>query len=417
MDRGKRRVVITGLGTINPIGLNVPAYWENLTAGKSGARLTRNIDLGEYEVKIAAEVDLPDVGHLFKNKRLIKRIDRFAIFAHVAACEALDNSGLEVTEQNATRIGALIGTGDAGLSMQEEHIQRMLDKGMNRVSSYYVSSHIPNTAPALFAVERGLQGPNFSCNSACATSNHAIGTAADLIRNGAADVMFAGGAEAVITRMSIAGFGNIGALSIRNSDPTTASRPFDRDRDGFLMGEGSGVVCLEELEHAKARGAKIYAELTGAGFTCDAFDLVAPHPDGTGACRAMEFAIRAAGLKPEQIDLVNAHGTSTQQGDLAESRAIGAVFGEHVKDLLVNSTKSMTGHLIGAAGGVEIIAAMLAFERNIVHATINQFERDPEINLNVVANTAIERRVNHVLSNSFGFGGQNATIVVSRFVD
>ncbi|MGE0432876.1 MAG: beta-ketoacyl-ACP synthase II [Planctomycetota bacterium] len=415
MDRGNRRVVITGLGTVNPIGLNVPQFWDNLIAGKSGARVAKNIDLSDYEVKIAAEVDLPDVSHLFKNKRLVKRIDRFAIFAHVAACEALENSGIEITEENCTRIGALIGTGDAGLSMQEEHIQRMLEKGMNRVSSYYVSSHIPNTAPALFAVERNLQGPNFSCNSACATSNHAIGTAGDLVRTGAADVMFAGGAEAVITRMSIAGFGNIGALSMRNDDPTTASRPFDKQRDGFVMGEGSGVVCLEELEHAKARGAKIYAELTGAGFTCDAFDLVAPHPDGIGARRAMEHAIRSAGLQPAQVGLVNAHGTSTRQGDLAENHAIHAVFGEHAKDLLVHSTKSMTGHLIGAAGGVEIIASILAFERNIVHATINQFERDEEITLNVVANEPVETRVDHILSNSFGFGGQNATVVISRF--
>jgi len=411
-----RRVVITGLGTVNPIGSTVPAYWDALTQGKSGGRTITNFDPEDYHVQIAAEVDLDEqqVSDAFRNRRFMKRLDRFAIFAHVAAVEALNDSGLDV-DAAPHRYGALVGTGDAGLSMQEQHIQRMLERGMNRVSSYYVPSHIPNMGAGLFAVERNLQGPNFSVNSACATSNHAIGMAYELIRAGAADAMFAGGAEAVITKMSIAGFGNIDALSSRNEEPQRASRPFDKDRDGFLMGEGAGIVCLEDYEHAKARGAKIYGEVTGYGFTCDAHDLVAPHPDGRSTVTAMNIAIEMAKLRPEQIDLYNAHGTSTQQGDQAESVAIRKVFGDHVKQLMVHSTKSMTGHLIGAAGGVELIAALLAFDRGVVHPSINIDELDPQLaDLNVVANEAREAKVDHVLSNGFGFGGQNAALVVSR---
>jgi 3-oxoacyl-[acyl-carrier-protein] synthase II len=274
---------------------------------------------------------------------------------------------------------------------------------------------IPNTASAYFANEFNLQGPNFSINSACATSNHSIGMASLLIRMGFADVMFAGGAEAVVNVPGFAGFGVIRALSERNDSPQTASRPFDRDRDGFVLAEGAGVLCLEELDHAKKRGARIYAELTGFGMSCDAHDLVSPHPEGRGAITAMKSCLASARLNTDQIDLINAHGTSTPLGDLSESKSIGVVFGEQKTQPLVHSTKSMTGHLIGAAGGVEAIAAIMAIEKGIVHPTINQFEKDPAILLNVVRNTPVEATVRHVLSNSFGFGGQNATIILSKY--
>jgi 3-oxoacyl-[acyl-carrier-protein] synthase II len=412
---GLRRVVITGLGTINPIGRDVPAFWDALTEGRSGTRPITHFDVGDYDVRIAAEVDLPDnVAEYFSNRKYAKRFDRYAVFAHLAASQALADSGLDAKAE-PQRIGAIIGTGDAGLETQENQIERMLQRGMNRVSSYYVTSHIPNMGPALFALEHGLQGPNFAVSSACATSNHAIGTAADMIRLGRADVMFAGGAEAVITRMSIAGFGNIMALSERNDDPATASRPFDKDRDGFVIGEGSGIVCLEELGHAKARGAKIYAEVRGFGASCDAHDLVATEPEGRGAVAAMRQALDEARLNADDIGLINAHGTSTPVGDLAESRAIEAVFGPRGGNAVVHSTKSMTGHLIGAAGGTELVAALMATERGVIHPTINQFERDPEITITIVENEPMERRVDHILSNSFGFGGQNAALVVSRY--
>ncbi|MBN1898444.1 MAG: beta-ketoacyl-ACP synthase II [Spirochaetes bacterium] len=415
-DPYRTRVVITGMGTINPLGNNVKEFWENLEAGKSGIRLAQHTPLDNYYIKIGAEVDFPDLSEYFPKKYFLKRLDRFIIFGHVAAAQAFKDSGLE-TERSPRRFGALIGTGDAGVGIQVENIKNVFDHGMDSVSPYYVVGCIPNTASGYFAKEFNLQGPNFSVNSACATSNHAIGLASMMIKMGMADAMFAGGSEAVVNIMGFAGFGVIGALSQRNDSPQTASRPFDKDRDGFILGEGAGVICLEELEHAKKRGAHIYGELKGFGFSCDAHDLVAPHPEGRGACSAMELALENASLNKEQIDLINAHGTSTPLGDLSESRAICRVFKDNFKDIKVHSTKSMIGHLVGAAGGVEAVAAIMALKKDIIHPTINQFEQDPEILINVVKNKPVQAKVHHILSNSFGFGGQNASIIISRFKD
>ncbi len=414
-DPYNTRIVITGIGTINPIAQNVKEFWNNLTAGKSGVRLAKHTDLNNYNIKIGAEIDLPDdLSEYFKRKYLTRRLDRYIIFAQIAATQALKDSGID-TEKEPHRKGALIGTGDAGVGIQYENIGNVINNGLDSISPFYVVGCIPNTASAYFAKEFNLQGPNFSINSACATSNHAIGTSAMMIKMNMADVMVTGGAEAVVNEMGFAGFGVIGALSERNDSPETASRPFDKDRDGFVLGEGSGVIVLEELEHAKKRGAHIYGELKGYGFSCDAYDLVTPHPDGRGARGAMEIAIQDAKLNKSDIDLINAHGTSTPLGDLSESNAIEKVFGDKTNEILVHSTKSMIGHLVGAAGGTEIIAALLAFEKGVIHPTINQFEQDPDIHLNVIRNKPIEKDVDNILSNSFGFGGQNASIVISRF--
>ncbi|MEW6516008.1 MAG: beta-ketoacyl-ACP synthase II [candidate division FCPU426 bacterium] len=408
------RVVITGLGTVNPLGHTIGEFWENLTAGRSGIRLARHTDLDGFPVRIGGEVDLPDLAPYFLHPKMIRRLDRFIVFSQIAGAQALRDSGLEVARA-PRRFGAVIGTGDAGVGVQFANVSTVLQKGMESVSPFYVVGTIPNTAAGYLATEYGLQGPNFTVNSACASSNHALGLAAMMIKLGEADAMLAGGAEAVVNTMGFAGFGVIRALSERNDSPETASRPFDKDRDGFVLGEGAGVLCLEELEHARRRGARIYGELSGWGFTCDAHDLVAPHPEGRGAVEAMNLALESARLEPGDIDLINAHGTSTPLGDLSESRAIGKVFREHTPDIPVHSTKSMIGHLVGAGGGVEAIAGLLAVDKGIIHPTINQFEQDPEIHLHVVRNQAREAEVGHFLSNSFGFGGQNASVVISKF--
>ena len=408
------RVVITGLGTINPIGNNVKEFWDNLIIGKSGVRLAQHTDLSNFHIKIGAEVDLPDLTEYFPKKYLTKKLDRFIILAHVAAVQAFKDSGLD-TSQEPQKYGVLIGTGDAGVGLQFKNISDVISMGMETVSPFYVVGVIPNTPSGYFAKEYNFQGPNFSVNSACATSNHAIGLSSLMIKMGMADAIITGGAEAVVNTMGFAGFGKIGALSERNDSPETASRPYDKNRDGFILGEGAGILCLEELEHAKKRGAHIYGELKGFGFSCDAYDLVAPHPEGKGAFAAVEDALKNAQLNKEDIDLINAHGTSTPLGDLAESKVICKVFGEHTSKIPVQSTKSMIGHLVGAAGGTEAIAAILALEKGIVHPTINQFEQDPEIKINVVKNKAIELKVNNILSNSFGFGGQNSVIIISRY--
>jgi len=415
-DSDTTRIVITGMGTINPIGYNVEEFWENLVAGKSGIRRIQNVDLSDFSVKIGGEVDYPDLSEYFP-KRMLSRLGRFIIFGHVAATQAVKDAGfsLEDLQKEPGRHGAIIGTGDAGNGLHYEMFRQIQDYGMDSVSPFYAVGAIPNTPPAYFAKEHNFQGPNFSVNSACATSNHAIGAAALVIKAGLADVMITGGTESVLNAAGFSGFGVINALSRRNDSPQTASRPFDKDRDGFVMGEGSGILCLEELEHARKRKARIHAELKGFGFSCDAYDLVAPHPDGIGAKMAMENALITAKLNKEDIDLINAHATSTPLGDLMESRAIRSFFGDLADKIPVHSTKSMIGHLIGGAGGVEAIAAVLTIQKGIIHPSINVFERDPRIDLNIVANKPMEKRVQHVLSNSFGFGGQNAAIIISKF--
>ena len=410
------RVVITGMGTINPIANNVNEFWDNLIEGKSGIRLVKHTDLNDFSVQIGGEVDYPDLSEYF-SKKMLRRLDRFIIFGHVAATRAFKDAGLEPVDiEKAPHLyGAIIGTGDAGSGLHYRMFQQIQEVGMDHASPFYVIGVIPNMPPAYFSKENNFQGPNFSVNSACATSNHAIGTAASMIKMGLAEVMLAGGTEAVLNVAGFSGFGVIRALSTRNDSPETASRPFDKDRDGFVLGEGAGIICLEELEHAKNRGARIYAELKGFGFSCDAHDLVAPQPEGRGAVIAMNSALERAALNKESIDLINAHGTSTILGDIAESKAVNKVFGDYTSSIIVQSTKSMIGHLIGAAGGVEAIASILAIEKGVIHPSINIFEQDPQINLNIAADGPIEKKVRHVLSNSFGFGGQNASIILSEF--
>ena len=407
------RIVMTGIGTINPLGHDVNEFWESLIAGKSGVRLMRNVDVGDYPVRIAGEVDLPDVSPYFPVKKMAKRLDRYIILAHIAATQALRDSGLDV-DAAPHRYGALIGTGDGGIEAHNINVEKIVTRGMQSTVPFFIINTIPNTGSGFFAQTWNLQGPSFSVNSACASSNHAFGTAAMMIKMGMADAMFVGGAEAAVNKSGISAFGNIYALSERNDSPQTASRPFDVDRDGFVLGEGAGIVCLEELEHAKKRGAHVYCELKGFGFSCDAHDLVAPHPEGRGAAQAMNICLDMAGINPEEIDLINAHATSTPIGDPTEYYAAKSVFGEYADRVPVHSTKSLTGHTLGAAGGVEAIAAILAIERGIVHPSLNVFNQDPVINFDIVKETK-EIKVRNVLSNGFGFGGQNAAVVLSRF--
>jgi len=412
------RVVITGMGTINPLANTINEFWDNLIEGKSGIRLVKHTDLSDFSVQIGGEVDYPDLSEYFPQK-MLRRLDRFIIFGHVAATRAFKDAGLEPIDiEKAPHLyGTIIGTGDAGSGLHYRMFQQIQEVGMDHASPFYVIGVIPNMPPAYFSKENNFQGPNFSVNSACATSNHAIGTAASMIKMGLAEVMLAGGTEAVLNVAGFSGFGVIRALSTRNDSPETASRPFDKDRDGFVLGEGSGIICLEELEHAKNRGARIYAELKGFGFSCDAHDLVAPQPEGRGAVIAMNSALESASLNKESIDLINAHGTSTMLGDIAESKAINKVFGDYTSSIIVHSTKSMIGHLIGAAGGVEAIASILAIEKGVIHPSVNIFKQDLQINLNIAADGPVEKKVRHILSNSFGFGGQNASIVLSEFID
>ena len=335
-----------------------------------------------------------------------------------AGYEAIKSSGLaDKVNDNPFRYGALIATGIAGLKSMMENCKQMFNKGLSSTSPFWITNVIPNSASALLTQEYNLQGPSFSTASACASSNHAFGIAINIIKSGVSDAILTGGSESISNRIGISAFGNIFALSKRVDDPTRASRPFDKDRDGFVIGEGSGVLCLEDLEHAKARGAKIYCEITGFGFTTDAYDLVAPHPEARGSSKAMEMAIENAKLNKEDIDLINCHGTSTPMGDFIEALAIHKVFGENAKNIPVHSSKSMIGHLIGASGAAEAIADIQTFEKGIIHPSINVVEQDTRIKLNVVKEAHEQKNVNHILSNSFGFGGHNACVVFSRFKD
>lgn len=407
------RVVITGLGAITPIGNTVAEYWDNLIRGKSGVRRISTFSTDDYSVQIAGEIDLPDVGLYFKDRKMARRLDRYVVLAQIAGTQAIRDSGLEV-DKAPHRYGALIATGDGGIGAHFINAKRIVQDGMQATSPFFVMC-IPNTASGYLAMEWNLQGPGFSVNSACASANHGFAVASVMIKAGLADAIFTGGSEAPIYPNALAAFGNIMALSERNDSPQTASRPFDRERDGFVLSEGAGVLCLEELEHARRRGARIYAELTGCGLATDAHDLVAPHPDARGSTQAIQNALDAAGLNPGEVDLINCHATSTPLGDLSESRAIERAFKELAAKTPVHSTKSMTGHPMGAASAIEAIAAILAIQKGVIHPTINQFEQDPKIGLNVVRNRPMEAKVDHVLSNGFGFGGHNASVIISRF--
>lgn len=411
----KRRVVVTGLGVISPVGNDVSTFWESLKTGKSGvARITR-FDATDYPCQIAAEVkDFNPEEYI--DRKEARRMDRFAQFAVSAAKMAMQDSKLEITEANAERVGVYVGSGIGGLETLMEQHQTLLEKGPRRVSPFFIPMMIGDIASGQISIFLGAKGPNSSPISACATGTNAIGDAFKIIERGAADVMICGGAEATVLPLAVAGFSSAKALATSFNDaPEKASRPFDRDRDGFVMGEGAGVIVLEELEHALQRGARIYGEIIGYGMSGDAYHITQPAPEGEGAARAMREAILDAGIHPEDVDYINAHGTSTDYNDKFETLAIKKVFGDHAYKLAVSSTKSMTGHLLGAAGGVEAVACMKALEEQILPPTINQDNPDPECDLDYVPNQARKAKVDIVMSNSFGFGGHNASIIFRKY--
>ena len=409
-----RRVVATGLGVVAPNGIGVEAFWESLVNGVSGIDHITRFDASRHDTKIAAEVKGFDP-LLYMEKKEVKKMDRFIHYALAGAIMAVDDAQLTVKDNERSRIGVLIGTGMGGIPGLEETHKTLLEKGPDRISPFFIPSIITNLAAGHIAIRFGLRGPNSCVSTACASGNHAIGESFELIRRGMADVMFAGGTEAVISPLTIGGFGAMKALSTRNDAPQRASRPFDKGRDGFVMGEGAGTLILEELDHALQRGARIYAELKGYGMSADAFHMTAPEPEGSGAMASMLLALEAAGLHPEEVDYINAHGTSTQAGDASETKAIKKVFGDHAYRLAVSSIKSMTGHLLGAAGGVESVATVLTLHHGVIPPTINYDEPDPECDLDYVANKARQTKVRVAINNSFGFGGTNATLVFKRY--
>jgi 3-oxoacyl-[acyl-carrier-protein] synthase II len=408
-----RRVVVTGVGVVSPLGTGNRKNWESVTTGVSGIdRLTR-FDATDFPVQIAGEVKDFNPED-FIEKKEIKKMDLFIQYALGAAHFAMEDSGFQVTEENADRVGVLVGAGLGGLPTIEKYHQALQEGGYRKISPFFIPMLITNLAPGHISIKYGAKGPNVSSVSACATGTHSIGDAYQIIRRGDADAMIAGGTESTITPLAVGGFAVMRALSTRNDDPKGASRPFEKNRDGFVLAEGAGIVILEEFEAAKKRGAKIYAEVVGYGLTGDAYHLTAPSPEGEGAARCMKMAIDAAGVNPDKIELINAHGTSTPMNDLYETMAIRKVFGNHAGKLMVTSTKSMTGHMLGAAGGVEAVFTLMTMDTGIVTPTINYHEPDPECDLDYVPNTAREARVTHALSNSFGFGGTNATLLFRK---
>jgi len=409
----RRRVVVTGLGIISPIGNSVAEAWSNVLAGKSGIARINRFDPSRLASQIAGEVKNFDVGAYLSPKEA-RRMDRFIHFGIAAGIQALKDSGLQVTEDNAPRVGVNIGSGIGGLPGIEETHDDLLKGGPRKISPFFIPSTIINMISGNFSIMHGLKGPNLAMVTACTTSAHCIGESGRLIEYGDCDVMVAGGAEAAITELTVGGFSSARALSTRNDDPATASRPWDKDRDGFVLAEGAGVLVLEELEHAKRRGARIYAELAGYGMSGDAYHMTAPQESGEGAARCMENALRNAGLNRQDIDYINAHGTSTPLGDLAETVAVKLCFGDHAKKLAVSSTKSMTGHLLGAAGGVEALFSVLAIRDQVAPPTANLFSQDPACDLDYVPNAARPMPVRAALSNSFGFGGTNGTLIFRR---
>lgn len=409
------RVVITGMGVVSPLGIDTQTFWDGLTAGKSGIGPVTHFDPTDYPSRIAGEVNNFDPLD-FMEKKEARRMDRFVQFAVAAAKMALQDGSFDIQKVDPDRVGVYIGSGIGGLATWEEQHRILLEKGPRRVSPFFIPMMIANMASGQVSILTGAKGPNSAAVSACATGAHSIGDATRIIQRGEADAMLAGGAEATITPVAFAGFSNMKALSTsRNDEPTKASRPFDKDRDGFVMSEGSGVLLLERLEHALARGADIYAEVVGYGMSGDAYHLTSPAPEGEGAARCMKRAIDDAGLNPEDIDYINAHGTSTDYNDALETMAIKKTFGDHAYKLAISSTKSMTGHLLGAAGAVETIAMALSLYNQILPPTINYETPDPDCDLDYVPNEARKATVNAAISNSLGFGGHNASIVLKRF--
>ena len=412
----ERRVVITGLGVVTPLGHDLETFWSNLLNGQCGIGPITAFDATAFDTKIAGQVKPFDLTPAFPSPKEIRRTDRYSQLGIYAAWRALLDSGADLAKLNRDEIGCIIGSGIGGLETTTNQLKVLFERGPARISPFMIPMLIGNMASGMFSMYHDLRGPNFATCSACATSNHALGEAWRTIKMGEAVMMFSGGAEATIVPIGVGGFCAMKAMSTRNDDPTHASRPFDKERDGFVMGEGAGVLVLEELEHAKQRGAKIYCEVTGYGNTADAHHLTAPSPDGEGAARCMKMALRNGGLNPEDISYINAHGTSTPQGDVCETRAIKTVFGERAKSIAVSSTKGATGHMLGAAGAVEMTVCALAMKHSVVPPTINLQVPDPDCDLDYVPNTARQMPVNAVLNNSFGFGGHNACISAKKFV-
>jgi 3-oxoacyl-[acyl-carrier-protein] synthase II len=410
-----RRVVVTGLGVVTPLGHQLDVFWSKLISGQCGIDRITAFDPTPFATQVAGEVKHFDPLPAFPSPKEVRRTDRYSQFGIFAGHQALLDSGLDLDRENRDEIGVIIGSGIGGLSTTTEQLKILFERGPGRLSPFMIPMLIGNMASGTFSIYKDLRGPNFATCSACATANHAIGEAWRSIKMGDAQAMFAGGAEATIVPIGIGGFCAMRAMSTRNDDPQRASRPFDKERDGFVMGEGAGVIVLEELEHAKKRGAKIYCEIVGYGNTADAHHLTAPAPGGEGAARCMKMALRQAGLNPGDVSYINAHGTSTPQGDVCETQAIKTVFGSYAKKVAVSSTKGATGHMLGAAGAVEMTVCALAIKHGVVPPTINLQVPDPECDLDYVPNTARELKVNVIINNSFGFGGHNASIAARKF--
>ena len=414
-----RRVVVTGLGALTPIGNNVKSYWDGLVSGRSGADLITYFDTSKFKTNFACELKEFDALNHFDRKEA-RKLDKFAQYAVVCSDEALLDSGINLDKIDRTRVGVIWGSGIGGFeTIQNEMINFSEGDGTPRFNPFFIPKLIPDIAPGVISIRHGLKGPNFATVSACASSANSLIDSLNYIRLGYSEVIVCGGSEAGVTIAGIGGFNAVQALSKRNDDPKTASRPFDVDRDGFVLGEGGGCLILEELEHAKARGAKIYAEIGGAGLSADAYHMTAPHPDGEGAISVMKNCLKDAKINANEVDAINMHGTSTPLGDKAEAKAIKEVFGDHAYNININSTKSMTGHLLGAAGAIEAISCVLSIKNGIVPPTINHFNDDPEIDnkLNFTFNKAQKRKVSVAMSNTFGFGGHNACVLIKEFVD
>ncbi|MCU7845787.1 MAG: beta-ketoacyl-ACP synthase II [Candidatus Thiodiazotropha sp. (ex Monitilora ramsayi)] len=408
-----RRVVVTGLGMVSPVGLDIPSSWESIVAGKSGIQPITHFDVEPFSTRFGGPIygfEITD----YVSKKEAKKMDNFIHYGVAAGIQAIKDSGLEVTEENADRIGVLVGSGIGGITGIENSYQSYLDGGPRKISPFFVPASIINMVSGNLSIMYGLKGPNYSIVSACSSGAHSIGEAAMMIRYGRTDVMIAGGAEMATSPVGLGGFAAARALSKRNDDPQGASRPWDKDRDGFVLSDGAGVIVLEEYERAKARGAKIYAELIGVGMNSDAYHMTAPSVDGSGAAKCMELALKDGGLNKEDVDYINAHGTSTPAGDVAETMAVKRAFGDHAHKLCVSSTKSMTGHMLGAAGGAEAVYSILALHHQVVPPTINLENPDPDCDLDYVPNTAREMKMDVVISNSFGFGGTNGTLAFRK---
>ena len=409
-----RRVVVTGIGLISAVGNDTATVWRSLCEGKSGAQTVTSFDTSAFDTKFAAPVVDFDAAQ-YMDRKEVRRNDRFVHFAMGAARQALDDSGFTITDENAEEVGVIIGSGIGGLNTCHDQFKVLFEKGPDRISPFFITMFITDIAAGFVSLTIGARGPNFATVSACATGSNAIGEAAEMIRRGDAIAMLAGGAEAGISPMGLASFGNMRALSRRNDDPAHASRPFDKERDGFVMGDGAGVLLLEDEEHARKRGARIYAELVGYGSTADAYHITEPAPEGAGLARAMRKSLSKAGLNPEDVQYINAHGTATHLNDLNETQAIKSVFGDHAKQLAVSSTKSMIGHTLGAAGGIEAGVTALTLYHGVITPTINYTTPDPELDLDFTPNVAREARVDVAMSNSMGFGGHNAVLALRRY--